>query len=105
MLATQGRAVRAALFVAYVVSWWTALAVIGITFGLLAYRLLAERGRRKTLEAAFRAPANTVIALGEGPGGPKMWIWVGEGQQPTQASTRIWICHRAGMRARSRRQT
>jgi hypothetical protein len=35
--------------VAHAVSWWATGAVIVVTFGILAYRLLAERARRKTL--------------------------------------------------------
>jgi hypothetical protein len=80
--ATQGLTGCAMLLVAQASSWWTVLAVLGTTFGILGYRLLAERGRRKTLEAAFLAPANTVVVLGEGSGGPPMWVWVGTGQQP-----------------------
>jgi hypothetical protein len=79
----RGWVERAAPVVAHVVSWWVAAAVLLVTFGILTYRLLAERARRKTLEATYRyAPAGTVVVQGEGPGGPPMWIRVGEGQRP-----------------------
>ena len=81
----RGWVERAAPIVAHAVSWWAAGAVIVVTFGILAYRLLAERARRKTLETTYRyAPAGTVLIQGEGPGGPAMWIEVGEGPRPEQ---------------------
>jgi len=75
----------AALFSAHVVSWEGTCAVLVASAAILIYRLLAERGRRKTLEITYRyAPHKTVLVLGEGPGGPAMWIQVG-GQQPASA--------------------
>lgn len=47
------------------------------------YRLLAEWQRRKTLiELVSRAPANTTVVLERGPGGPAMWVKVGDGERP-----------------------
>jgi hypothetical protein len=72
-----------ALFAVHVVSWPAACAVIVTVLAVLAYRLLAERERRKTLEATYRyAPPKTVVALDDGPGGPPMRVWVGEGERP-----------------------
>jgi hypothetical protein len=82
-----GGAVSPVLLLAHVVPWWEPCAAGVIVAGILIYRLLAERERRKTLEATYRhAPAGTVVVLGEGPGGPLMWIRVGEDQRPEQPS-------------------
>lgn len=80
-------------FVVHAATWPAALTVAGITLAVLIYRLLAERGRRKTLEATFQAPAGTMVALGKGPAGPSMWVLVGEGrpEQPQPAPV-IWVC-------------
>jgi hypothetical protein len=73
----------AALFAVHVVSWPAAGAVVMTVLAVLAYRLLAERERRKTLEATYRyAPPKTVVVLDDGPGGPPMRIWVGERERP-----------------------
>jgi hypothetical protein len=54
--------------------------VIVLAFGFLGYRLLAERGRRKTLEATYQAaPGGTIVELGGGPAGPPMIVRVGYG--------------------------
>ena len=43
-----------------------------------AYRLLAERARRKTLaDLVSHAPADTIVVMEKGPGGPAMWVRVG----------------------------
>ena len=85
-LGGAGTGAVTALFSARVPSWWGACAVLVLAAAVLAYRLLAERGRRKTLEITYRyAPCKTVLVLGEGPGGPAMWIQVGE--QPGQAAS------------------
>jgi hypothetical protein len=73
--------------------------VIVIMFARLIYRLLAERERRRTLEATYRyAPPGTVVVQGEGPGGPPMWIRVGEGQRaeplPAQPVIRVFVLRR-----------
>ena len=71
------------LLAAHVLSWWSAAAMVIVIFGILLYRLLAERARRKTLQSTYRyAPAGTVVVQGEGPGGPPMWIQVGAGPRP-----------------------
>jgi hypothetical protein len=47
-----------------------------------AYRLLAERSRRKTLVALLsRASTNTVMFIDKGPGGPAMYVKVGRSWQ------------------------
>lgn len=91
-------------FAVHAATWWTALTVAGVTLAVLIYRLLAERARRKTLEATFRAPAGTVVALGRGPAGPSMLVLVGEEERPGQQDAVIWVCHRSAAQARSRRQ-
>jgi hypothetical protein len=79
-----GMGTGVALFPAHVVSWRSTCAVLVPLAAIVIYRLLAERGRRKTLEITYRfAPHDTVLVLGEGPGGPAMWIQVG-GKQPGQ---------------------
>lgn len=54
------------------------------------YRLLAERSRRKTLvDLISHAPAGTIVVMEKGPGGPAMWVKVGDGSQfPPQAEVR-----------------
>jgi hypothetical protein len=60
--------------------WPGAAVVLAGTVLLAAYRLLAERARRKTLvDVVTRSPAGTVIIMEGGPGGPAMWIRVGNG--------------------------
>jgi hypothetical protein len=105
MPAAQGWTGRAALIVAHAASWWMVLTVAGVVLAGLAFRLLAERGRRKTLEAVFRAPANTVVVLDKGPGDPSMLVWVGEGPSPGQPQPSVWGCQRSAAQARPRGQT
>jgi hypothetical protein len=102
--ATQSWVGRTALVMMHAATWWTALTAAGMVLTVLVYRLLAERGRRKTLEAMFQAPAGTVVALGKSPVGPSMLVLVGEGQRFEQPVSAIWVCHRSGMQVRSRRQ-
>lgn len=54
------------------------------------YRLLAERVRRKTLiDLVSHAPAGTIVVMERGPGGPAMWVKVGDGPQfPPRAEAR-----------------
>jgi hypothetical protein len=88
MASGRSPAGRMTLLAAHVLSWWSAAVMIVVIFGILLYRLLAERERRKTLEATYRyAPAGTVVVQGEGPGGPPMWIQVGEGPRPEHPAT------------------
>ena len=95
---------RTVPLVVHAATWWTALTVVGITLAVLIYRLLAERGRRKTLEATFQAPAGTIVALGNGPAGASMLVWVGEGQRREQPAPVIWVCPPSAAQVRSRRQ-
>ena len=62
-------------FATYQLAW-----VYGVVPAVVAgYRLLAERERRKTLVAlALRAPGGTVVFVDKGPGGPAMWLTVGD---------------------------
>ena len=85
-----GWAERAAPLAAHAVSWWAVGAMTVVTFGTLLYRLLAERCRRKTLQATFRdAPGGTVVFQGKGPGGPPMWVWIGDDPRPEPPSVII----------------
>lgn len=102
--ATQNWVERTALVMVHATTWWTALTVAGMVLTVLVYRLLAERERRKTLEATFQAPPGTVVALGKSPAGPSVLVLVGEGQRPEQPVPAIWVCHRSATQARSRRQ-
>jgi hypothetical protein len=64
----------------HAVTWPYTAAVLAAT---ALYRLLAEWQRRKTLiDLVSRAPANTIVILEKGPGGPAMWVKVGDGGQP-----------------------
>jgi hypothetical protein len=68
------------MLVLHAMSWWALTGFVVLAFGFLAYRLLAERGRRKTLEVTYRdAPGGTIVALGGGPSGAPMIVWVGHG--------------------------
>ena len=68
---------------AHVLAWPYTAAVLAATVG---YRLLAERARRKTLVALVtRAPAGTIAIMDSGPGGPAMWLRVGDGPKPPTA--------------------
>lgn len=53
-----------------------------VAAAVAGYRLLAEWQRRKTLLAlASQARAGTVVLVDKGPGGPAMWLKVGDGNQ------------------------
>jgi hypothetical protein len=95
---------RTASFMVHATTWWTELTVAGMVLIVLFYRLLAERARRKTLQATFQAPAGTVVALGKGPAGPSMLVLVSEGQRPEQPAPVICVSHRSAAQVRSRRQ-
>ena len=63
----------------HVLAWPYTAAVLAAT---AVYRLLAERGRRKTLiDLVSHAPAGTIVVMERGPGGPAMWVRVGNGPQ------------------------
>ena len=94
---------NATLVAVHVASWPGACAVMVTIFGFLAYRLLAERGRRRTLEATYRyAPAGTAVVQGDGPGGPPMWIWVGEGVRPEPPGISVLVSSRRPVPPRRR---
>ena len=61
----------------HVVAWPYTAVVLAAT---AVYRLLAERARRKTLiDLVSRAPAGTIVVMEKGPGGPAMWVRIGNG--------------------------
>jgi hypothetical protein len=71
---------------AHIVAWPYAAVVLLIATG---YRLLAERARRKTLTALVtQAPAGTIVVMEGGPGGPALWLRVGDGPKPL--ATEAW---------------
>ena len=72
---------------AHVLAWPYTAAVLAAT---AVYRLLAERARRKTLvDLVSQAPAGTIVVMEKGPGGPAMWVKVGDGPQfPPRAEVR-----------------
>jgi hypothetical protein len=64
----------------HAVTWPYSVAVLAVT---ALYRLSAERERRKTLiDLVTSAPANTVVIMDKGPGGPAVWVRVGDGGSP-----------------------
>lgn len=59
----------------HVLAWPYTAAILAVT---AVYRLLAERGRRKTLvDLVSHAPAGSIVVMEKGPGGPAMWVKVG----------------------------
>ena len=79
----QGWAELGTGLVAHAASWPVACVMVAALFALLGYRLAAEQARRRTLiEACTYAPSGTVIVQKAGPGGPAMWVWIGDGQRP-----------------------
>jgi hypothetical protein len=71
----------------HVLAWPYTAVVLAVT---AVYRLLAERARRKTLvDLVSHAPAGTIVVMERGPGGPAMWVKVGDGPQfPPRAE--VW---------------
>jgi hypothetical protein len=64
---------------AHVLAWPYTAVVIAVA---AVYRLVAEQARRKTLvELLSRAPTGTIVVMEKGPGGPAMWVKVGDGPQ------------------------
>jgi hypothetical protein len=99
----QGWLAGAVLSVVHVLSWPGACAAVVTVFGILVYRLLAERARRKTLETTYRfAPAKTVVVQDVGPGGPAMWIWIGEAERPQPPMILVDVSHQRPPRLRRR---
>lgn len=69
---------------------------------VLAYRLLAERQRRKTLLTTYLcAPGGTIVVQGEGPAGPPMWVWVGEGSRSVPPTVMVWATPPSVSRSRA----
>jgi hypothetical protein len=63
--------------------WPVASAMVAVLFTLLGYRVAAEQSRRRTvIEVCTYAPSGTVIVQEAGPGGPAMWVWIGNRQRP-----------------------
>ena len=71
----------------HMLAWPYIAAVLAAT---AIYRLLAERARRKTVvDVVSHAPAGTIVVMERGPGGPAMWVKVGDGPQfPLRAE--VW---------------
>jgi hypothetical protein len=68
---------------AHVLAWPYTVVMVAAAAG---YRLLAERARRKTLVALVtQAPGGTIAIMDGGPGGPAMWLRVGDGPKPVTA--------------------
>jgi hypothetical protein len=87
---TAGRlaVVSAGATAVHVLAWPYTAAVLAVT---AVYRLLAERARRKTLvDLVSRAPAGTIVVMEKGPGGPAMWVKVGDGPQYPPVRGEVW---------------
>ena len=70
-----GAVISAGASAVHVLAWPYAAVVLVVT---AAYRLLAERARRKTLvDLVSHAPVGTIVIMEKGPGGPAMWVRVG----------------------------
>ena len=71
----------------HALTWPYSAVLLAVT---AVYRLLTERSRRKTLvDLVSRAPGGTIVVMEKGPGGPAMWIKVGDGLQfPPRAE--VW---------------
>jgi hypothetical protein len=79
--------------VAHILAWPYTAAVLAAT---ALYRLLAERVRRKTLvELVTRAPGGTIVVMESGPGGPAIWVRVGETTRlPSMPAAEVRRAHR-----------
>ena len=82
-----------AVAVVHVLAWPYTAAVLAAT---TTYRLLAERVRRKTLlELVTHAPSGTIVIMESGPGGPAMWVRVGDTSQfPSTPRSEVWRAER-----------
>ncbi len=79
-VAGQRSVTRAGLVaVVHFLAWPYAVVAIFAAVIVLGYRLLAERVRRRTLiDLVTRAPSGTIVIMESGPGGPAVWIRVGD---------------------------
>jgi hypothetical protein len=97
----QGWAELGTGLVAHAASWPVACMMVAALLALLGYRLAAEKARRRTLtEACAYAPTGTVIVQKSGPGGPAMWVWIGDGQRPGPQQGAAVVVLPAGRRRR-----
>jgi hypothetical protein len=97
----QGWAELGTGLVAHAGSWPVACVMVAALLALLGYRLAAEKARRRTLaEACAYAPPGTVIVQKAGPGGPAMWVWIGDGQRPGPQQGASVVVLPAGRRRR-----
>ena len=88
----QGWAELWTVLVAHAGSWPIACAMTAVLLVLLGYRLMAEQARRRTLiEACAYAPSGTVIIQETGPGGPAIWVWIGDGRRPGPPRTSVAV--------------
>ena len=79
LTAGRGAVASAGAAAVHVLAWPYTAVVLAVT---AVYRLLAERARRKTLvDLVSHAPAGTIVVMEKGPGGPAMWVRVGDGPQ------------------------
>jgi hypothetical protein len=87
---TVGRlaVVSAGAMAVHVLAWPYTAAALAAT---AVYRLLAEQARRKTLvDLVSRAPAGTIVVMEKGPGGPAMWVKVGDGRVSPPTRGEVW---------------
>jgi hypothetical protein len=72
---------------AHLLTWPCAAVLFSVVALGFCYRLLAERVRRKTLvELVTRAPAGTEVIMKSGPGGPAVWVSIGDKPQQLPSS-------------------
>jgi len=78
----------AALTAAWTGGWPGTCAVVGAVALTVAYRLRAERSRRRLLlDIYLNAPAGTEVVQDDGPAGPAMRVRVGNGSRPGLGAT------------------
>jgi hypothetical protein len=84
--------VRIAPVLVRAVSWPVAAALAVSVLAQLTFRLLAEKARRRTLiDVLDHAPGGSVVFQEAGPGGPTMWVWVGDGLRPPPGEVRVFV--------------
>jgi hypothetical protein len=82
-----GAAATVGAAASHVLAWPYTVAVLALR---AAYRLLAERARRKTLvDLVSHAPTGTIVVMEKGPGGPAMCIRVG-GEIQLPSRPEVW---------------